>query len=126
MDTSPLVEQAGGFNNDGILTRDNLIANSEIQPIGEVATITGGAALARGTVLGKITSGGKLQTSLTAAMDGSQNVYAVLAQDADASAADVQAVVYIFGHFNSAYMTFGTGWTAATAKPALRDLGIYI
>lgn len=68
----------------------------------------------------------KYKLSLAAAVDGSQEPNAILANDANASAADVATVAYIAGTFNSGAMTFGTGHTAASTKDGLRDKGIFI
>lgn len=69
---------------------------------------------------------GKYIQSLAAATDGSEVPVAVLAEDADASTADVTTVAYITGTFNSTAMTFGTGHTAASVKDALQARGIYL
>jgi hypothetical protein len=81
----------------------------------------------RGTLLGKITTGGKYTTSLSASSDGSQTPVAILANDVDASAADVTNVlVYTSGEFNERAITFGTAHTAATTRDALRARGIHL
>lgn len=108
-------------------TPDNLIAG-ETRTVCDIVTIaSGGSALKRGAVLGKITTGGKYILSASAAVDGSQTPYAILAEDCDPSAADVTSVaVYAKGEFNANALSFGTGHTAATVKAPLRDAGIYI
>lgn len=107
-------------------TPDNLIAG-ETQTVCDIVTIaSGGTALKRGAVLGKITASGKYILSLSAAADGSQTPYAILAEDCDPSAADVTNVaVYAKGEFNENALTFGTGHTVVTVKAPLRDAGIY-
>lgn len=108
-------------------TPDNLIAG-ETKTVCDIVTIaSGGTALNRGAVLGKITASGKYILSLSAAVDGSQTPYAILAEGCDPSAADVTNVaVYAKGEFNANALSFGTGHTAATVKAPLRDAGIYI
>lgn len=69
---------------------------------------------------------GKYVLSLAAATDGSEVPVAVLAEDADATSADVTTVAYLTGEFNSTAMTFGTGHTAASVEAGLRDLGIHL
>lgn len=69
---------------------------------------------------------GKYVLSLAAAQDGSQEPCAILAEEADATLADVTTVAYITGEFNSAAMTFGAGHTAASVKDALRSKGIFL
>ncbi len=66
----------------------------------EVITIaTGGASpvLEPGTVLGKITASGKYAAHDPAAVDGTETAVAVLWGRADATAADVDAVVLLRG-----------------------------
>jgi hypothetical protein len=80
----------------------------------------------RGTVLGKITASGKYTIALSAAADGSQNPVAILADNADGSAADVVAGAFLEGEFNSNAVTLGTGITLTAAQDALRTLGIHL
>lgn len=108
-------------------TPDNLIAG-ETRTVCDIVTIaSGGTALKRGAVLGKITTGGKYMLSASAAADGSETANVILAEDCDPSAADVTNVaVYVKGEFNANALSFGTGHTAASVKAPLRDAGIYI
>ncbi len=108
-------------------TPDNLIAG-ETRTVCDIVTIaSGGTALKRGAVLGKVTASGNLILSASNAVDGSQTPTAILAEDCDPSAADVTNVaVYVKGEFNANALSFGTGHTAVTVKDALRDGGIYI
>ncbi len=104
---------------------DNLVAGST-QLVTDTVIVASSAALVRGAVLGKITSGGKLILSATGAGDGSEVANAILAEDCDASGGDVSGVVvYVKGEFNENELTFGTGHDATTVKPQLRDLGIF-
>lgn len=105
-------------------TPDKLLA-SDYPAVTDIVTIDTGA-LVRGTVLGKITATGKYVICNSANADGSQNPAAVLAEDADATAADVQAAVYLSGSFNQAALVFGGADTADTHRAALRDLNIYL
>lgn len=66
----------------------------------------------------------KYKRSASAATDGSERPVAILAKDADSTAADVEALVYERGDFNESALNFGTGHTAATVRDALRLLGI--
>ena len=90
------------------------------------ATLLSGENLERGAVLGKITTGGKLKLSASASSDGSQNVYGILAEDADASDGDKQVLVYTTGDFNENALTLGAGHTAASIRDPFRALGINI
>lgn len=114
------------FQTSDTYTPDHLIAGPT-----ELATrsytVAAGANLTRGTMVGVITTSGKLTTSTTAASDGSQTPLGILADDANAAAADVGNVpVYLKGEFNEAAVVLGTGWTPVSAFAALRPLGIFL
>lgn len=61
-----------------------------------------------------------------AAVDGSENMYAILAEDVDATDADKVAPVYVTGEFNQSAVIFADGTTAADVKTAARALGIFL
>ncbi|GJG92842.1 head decoration protein [Cupriavidus pauculus] len=103
---------------------DQLIAGP-LQIVTDSVTITGGP-FKRGTVLGKITASGKYTQALSASSDGSQTPVAILADDADGSAADVISGVYLMAEVNGAALFLGTGITLAAAKTALRAVGIFV
>ncbi len=103
----------------------NLLAGSK-QPVTKTITIATSAALTAGALLGKITASGKYILSASAAADGSEVPDAILAHDADASAADVESVVYIEAEINQDEVTFGTGHTAASTAQGLRERGIHL
>lgn len=106
-------------------TPDNLLAG-DFPVVTEEVTVITGQNLTRGTVLGKITVSGKVNLSLAAADDGSEAVYAVLAEDVDATSADQVGTAYLTGEFLTSELTFGTGHTAASARAALRAHNIYL
>jgi len=90
-------------------------------------TIAAGANLVRGSVLGKITEGGKYVLSASAAGDGSETPEAILLEDAAAASADVTNVpVALTGSFNSNKVTLGTGHTVASIFAGLRNKGIFL
>ena len=62
-----------------------------------IATGTSNPVLAPGTVLGRITASGKYAAHDPAATDGTETAVAVLWGKADATAADVEAVVLLRG-----------------------------
>jgi hypothetical protein len=103
---------------------DQLIAGPK-QIVTRNVTLTGGPYV-RGAVLGKITASGKFTLALSASSDGSQTPTAILADNADGSAADVIAGVFLEGEFNVNAVTLGTGITAAAATDALRPLGVHL
>ena len=101
------------INRDGLFAGDYDIASVTV-------TVASGQNLARGAVVGIITTGGKATLSLSASSDGSQTPYGILAYAVDASAADQTAQVYVSGEFDGAKLVYGTGHTAATVEAAFR------
>lgn len=91
-----------------------------------VTVASGSGALPAGAVLGRITASKRYALSVAMASDGSEAPRAILAEPVDATAADVQAIVYVAGEFNPDQLTFGAGHSAASAADALRDLSIFI
>jgi hypothetical protein len=113
-----------GFATEGTFSPDKLIVGGRLRA--RKVTIAAGAALVRGSVLGKITEGGKYVLSAAAAADGSQTPSAILVADAAAATADVEALIYETGDFNAKALTFGAGHTADTVRDALHDRGIFL
>ena len=113
------------FSTEGTYAPDKLIAGA-FPMISKKVVIVSGQNVARGAVLGKITTGGKYTLSLAAAEDGSEDPVAILAESVDASGGDKEGLVFLSGEFNSASLVFGTGHTATSAADALRNLGIYV
>lgn len=108
------------FTSVDVENPDQLLAhNAESILTYKETVLSGQGVVLRGTLLGKITSGGKVIKSLTAAVDGSQTPYGILAQDVDATSADKEALVYVSGTFNAHKVILGAAWTAATAARAL-------
>jgi hypothetical protein len=87
-----------------------------------VVTIASGADLARGSVLGRVTVGGKFQLAADGS-DGSEVPAAILATAAKAASGDVTATVYLTGQFDESKLTFGTNQTAATLNAAMLARG---
>lgn len=69
---------------------------------------------------------GKAKLSLAAATDGSETPVYVLAQDADATDGDLEAIVYETATVVSSALTLGTGHTIASIREGLRAKGIKI
>ncbi len=67
---------------------------------------------------------GKYVKSLAASVDGSQVPDAILVEDTDATAADVDTPAYFRGQFSDAEVIYGTGHTAASVREGLRVKGI--
>ncbi|WP_121614784.1 head decoration protein [Virgibacillus halodenitrificans] len=104
----------GEFNYDNLFAGDFDIVTD---------TVTAGADLTRGTVVGIVTTGGAAVPVDSAAADGSQNAYAVVADDAKTGE---DTTVYLTGEFNSNALTFGGTDTASDHKQALRALSIFL
>jgi hypothetical protein len=107
------------------LTPDRLLAG-DMPVVARKITVVSGQNLVRGTVLGKITSGGKYNKSLSAAADGSQTPDLILAEDCDASGGDKVALAYATGIFAQEALTIGTAHTADSIREGLRGKGIHI
>lgn len=110
-----------------ISSPDNLIAGAS-DVIAVEATIASGAGkLARGTVLGKITVGGKCKIVNSGGdNDGTRTAYAILAEDVDATSGDVVTSVYVAGEFAEDALTFGGSDTANTHRYAMQSIGLII
>ncbi|AUJ63511.1 head decoration protein [Aestuarium zhoushanense] len=98
----------------------------------ETVTIASGAGkLATGTVLGKITTGGKYTGLTPAATNGSQNAAGILWASVDASAGDAPGIVVLRGPalVNQHEIVWPDGATEAqitSATNALASLGIIL
>jgi hypothetical protein len=116
---------AEGFTDQGSLAHDNLIAG-EFPRITRVVTITGGATLPAGSVLGRVAASGAYVLSDAGENDGSEEPDAILAHDTDASLGDVQAHVYLAGEFNADALTIGPGHSPASVSIAFRERSIFL
>jgi hypothetical protein len=113
-------------------TPDNLFAGY-IQPVvtGEETIAEGAGVLPRGAVLGKVTATKKCVIvdsafdEVTDPIDGSETVYAILAEAVDATDGDVKAPVYYTGEFNESELTFGGDDDADTHRTDARNIGIF-
>lgn len=114
---------ASGFDTQDTFTPDRLFAGEF--PRESVKVTLNAGTLVRGTVMGRVTAGGYLQ-SLSAAVDGSQTPDAILAEDADASGGAVDALIYRAGEFNEDALIIGAAHTADSIRQGLRDKGIFL
>jgi hypothetical protein len=105
-------------------SHDKLIAGNAHLLVARSITLLSGQNLARGAVLGQITSGGKYVLSLSASSDGSQTPDLILAEATDASGGDKVTVAYERGDFNVNALTLGASHTVASIREGLRDKGI--
>ncbi|EPP8464899.1 TPA: head decoration protein [Raoultella planticola] len=104
------------------------LLSGPLQVVSDTITVlTASTALyKRGTVLGVVTASGKYTLSVATATDGSQVPKAILADDVNATAADVLAGVYLMAEVNQNRITFDPSWTLSTLKTALRPFGIFL
>jgi len=102
------------FKNDSLLAGDDVTTDAAI--------VAAGQNLKRGQLLGRITATGQVTALNPAAADGSQTVYAVLADNINAVTASA-APIYVAGTFKDSGLI---GYVAATHKDALRALNIYV
>ena len=114
--SQPSIATEGTFTPDDLLISGPVVTESVVVPTGQT--------ILRGTVMGKITSGGKLIKSLSGASDGSQTPSGI-AVEAITTSGDVTTLVYTSGVFNSNALDLGASHTLASIKAALRDKGIY-
>ena len=98
---------------DKDLASDSLVGTQTIVPLfaGDLDVITeegilDTGALAKYTVVGKITATGKVVVLTPGASDGSEKAYGILTQAADATSADVRVGLYIGGFFNDAALVW--------------------
>jgi hypothetical protein len=109
-----------------VYSPDTLVAG-QTQIVTESQTLLSGQVLARGTLVGRITTGLKMTLSLLASSDGSQVPYGILLDSYDASAGDLAGCgVMVKGEFDQNAVIFGAGQTIANTHDALRDAGIYL
>lgn len=100
--------------NDSLLAGDDFITDA--------VTIAANQTLSRGQILGRVTATGECVAHNPAATDGSQNVYAILAEDVASGATPAAATAYVAGTFKDT----GLIGYAANLRDALRALNIYV
>jgi len=98
-------------------------------PITISGTLASGQNLTSGTVVGKLSSGGKYVILAPAASDGSESAAGILIGDLDASGGDEPGIFLAHGEAISDNLTWPAGITdnqKATAIAQLRALGIFV
>ena len=70
-----------------------------------VSIAEGAGSLVKGTVLGKVTETGKYKAYSNVANDGTQTAKRILAEDVDATSAEIKTSAFASGHFNTAALT---------------------
>ena len=81
-------------------TVDNLFAGDFPKVSLPVTIVSGSGALTRGTLLGKVSASGKYKPYNNANADGSETAKLVLAENVDATSADVNTTAFASGEFN--------------------------
>lgn len=80
-----------------------------------------------GSILGRVTTDGEYNLSLSGSADGSEIPRAILKNDIEIATGETKVVVvYLAGYFDPTKLTFGTGHTATTTKDGLREKGIFM
>jgi hypothetical protein len=109
----------------GVFIQDGLVAGDK-KIVTDAHTFPQDTDLKRGTLLGKVTAGGALVMADKDATDGSENVYAVLAEDVLTGTGETDAAcIYLSGQFANDKVIFATG-VVADYKESARDKAIYL
>ena len=116
---------ASGLTHQGEFKPDNLIAG-DFPRVSRIVTVTGNTLLMPGAVLGRISTDARYQLSETVAEDGSEIPDGILAEVADLSEGDGQALVYLAGEFNEHALTLGAGHTLNAVRQAFRTRSIFL
>ena len=91
--------------------------------------LVAGTIYTKGMVLGKVTSAGadkgKYKHSLSAATDGSQVPSAILLDDVNATASDLNGPILLGGKVDKNLLILGAGHTLDSIETGLRDMNIY-
>lgn len=100
------------------------------RPVFQPVTLVGGALYLPGTVLGRVTTTGKLKVAKAAAGDGSQNPYGVLCEVINAfgpdgvTPVDMSIPVLVEGALNLAALLIDPSYTEGAMQALLRVIGI--
>lgn len=118
-----LIDQGTYDPNDRLLAGEGSLKTEKMTLVTDAAH-----NLKRGCLLGRLTANGKATLYASGGSDGSENGYAILAGDADATAADVECIVYVEGPFSEQEIlaqTTGLSFTDAL-RAAMRDKGMFV
>ena len=101
------------FKTTSPTTEDNLITDNLYPAVRGAVLLQAGEVYKRGDALGRITATKLYVLADSTASDGSEEIFAVLADDCDATLGDTQGAAYLSGQFNPREMRFAAGSTAA-------------
>lgn len=113
--------QPVGFTSEGSVGADNLIAGTFPIQTKSVVILSGSGVLARGTVLEVSGTANKYR-----AVTVDANALYILAEDIDATSADVTTTAYVTGGFNKRSLTLGVGATLAGVTATLEPRSLFI
>jgi len=118
------------LNSSESVTRDNLFAGTQTMPVvsGAETVVSGSGVVVRGSVMGRITTGGKINKIKlvdATSVDGSEAAYCIMAETVDATSADVVAQVYYTGEFNTSALTFGSTDTYSMHRTNMRKMFMF-
>lgn len=91
----------------------------------EAVQLKDGAVYPAGAVLGKNTATGICELVNSAAADGTEEVFGVLAEEVDCTGGSYFSAAYLTGEFNQNALTFGGSDTVDTHRKAARTLCIF-
>ncbi len=114
------------YSTQALVPLPTLIAGDFPRVTRKVTVAASAGGYPGGAMLGQITASTICTLSLAAAGDGSEDIFAVLAEPVAASADPQEAIVYLSGDFHADALTFGDGHTADSARGPLRRLSIFI
>lgn len=106
-------------------TGSNPLVLSEWRADGS-GVLLAGLKYSKNTVLGKITASGKLTISTSTANDGSQVPYAILLDDVDATASDLNGPILLGAKVDKNVLVLGDGHTHDSIESGLREKNIYL
>ena len=116
------------FKTEGTRTYPNLIAGEFPRVERKITIASGAGALSAGSVLALNASDKAVLVDSDAGEGGDprREPKYILADAADATSADIEAIAYETGQFNEAVLTFGGDDDADDHRAALRALSIFL
>jgi hypothetical protein len=104
---------------------DSLLISSQMDPVTDVVTAAAGQALLRGTVLGLTTDTKEAYPVDSTKSDGTEQPYAVLADDISADADPASVAVYLMAELNADALIFGSS-TVNDYRQDMRKIGLIV
>lgn len=101
----------------------SLFAGGDDFPQRYGTVLSGQGVVARGTIVGRVTSSGKFVKSVATANDGSQNPVGVVAETVDATSADAPVAIYEEGEFVYEQCIVDASWSLSTLNASFSATG---